>query len=249
MPDICVVIPCYNEEKRLNVPAVSAFLSEQPEIMLVFVDDGSRDRTGAMLDGLKKRFPGQIRVVKLARNRGKAEAVRAGMTVAGESKAPLVGYWDADFSTPLRLIPAMAELFVKKPKLEIVCGCRLKRLGADIRRSLLRHLIGRCFATMVSIFLELPVYDTQCGAKLFRSRTAELLFREPLITRWIFDVELFSRFIQYFGRRAALKRIYEHPLSEWRDVSGSTLTIWCAPRILLEFWRIAADTRRRLRDR
>ena len=51
------------------------------------------------------------------------------------------------------------------------------------------------------------------------------------------------------GRRAALRRIYEYPLPEWRDVSGSTLTVWCAPRILLEFWRIAADTRRRLRDK
>ena len=249
MPDICVVIPCYNEEKRLNVPAVSAFLSEQPKLMLVFVDDGSRDGIGVMLEELVKRFPWQIRVVTLERNGGKAEAVRAGMAAAVESEAPLVGYWDADFSTPLRLIPVMAELFEGKPRLEIVCGCRLQRLGADIRRSVFRHLVGRCFATLASLFLRLPVYDTQCGAKLLRVRTAKILFREPLVTRWIFDVELFSRFIQYFGRRAALRRIYEYPLPEWRDVSGSTLTVWCAPRILLEFWRIAADTRRRLRDK
>ena len=129
MPDICVVIPCYNEEKRLNVPAVSAFLSEQPKLMLVFVDDGSRDGTGVMLEELVKRFPWQIRVVTLERNGGKAEAVRAGMAAAVESEAPLVGYWDADFSTPLRLIPVMAELFEGKPRLEIVCGCRLQRLG------------------------------------------------------------------------------------------------------------------------
>ena len=190
MPDICVVIPCYNEEKRLNVPAVSAFLSEQPKLMLVFVDDGSRDGTGVMLGELVKRFPWQIRVVTLERNGGKAEAVRAGMAAAVESEAPLVGYWDADFSTPLRLIPVMAELFEGKPRLEIVCGCRLQRLGADIRRSVFRHLVGRCFATLASLFLKLPVYDTQCGAKLLRVRTAKILFREPLVTRWIFDVEL-----------------------------------------------------------
>lgn len=173
MPDICVVIPCYNEEKRLNVPAVSAFLSEQPKLMLVFVDDGSRDGTGVMLEELVKRFPWQIRVVTLERNGGKAEAVRAGMAAAVESEAPLVGYWDADFSTPLRLIPVMAELFEGKPRLEIVCGCRLQRLGADIRRSVFRHLVGRCFATLASLFLRLPVYDTQCGAKLLRVRTGE----------------------------------------------------------------------------
>lgn len=238
MPDICVVIPCYNEEKRLNVPAVSAFLSEQPKLMLVFVDDGSRDGTGVMLEELVKRFPWQIRVVTLERNGGKAEAVRAGMAAAVESEAPLVGYWDADFSTPLRLIPVMAELFEGKPRLEIVCGCRLQRLGADIRRSVFRHLVGRCFATLASLFLKLPVYDTQCGAKLFRRETAEALFAEPFTTRWLFDVELFDRYQRRYGRDAALHRICEHPLAVWHDVPGSTLRLRTAPRILLEFLRL-----------
>jgi len=83
------------------------------------------------------------------------------------------------------------------------------------------------FATLVSEMLRLPVYDTQCGAKLFRS-TPELrrILAEPFGTAWLFDVEILARLIgQSPGGTAAVERyLYELPLDEWRDVPGSKLT-------------------------
>ena len=132
----------------------------------------------------------------------------------------------------------MRREFERRPELDFVTGCRLRRLGADIRRSPLRHLVGRVFATAASLHLKLPVYDTQCGAKLFRRETAEALFAEPFTTRWLFDVELFDRYQRRYGRDAAMRRICEHPLAVWHDVPGSTLRLRTAPRILLEFLRL-----------
>lgn len=100
-------------------------------------------------------------------------------------------------------------------------------LGRSIRRNLFRHYISRLFATLAAFVLGMGVYDTQCGAKLFRN-TPEIkdLFREPFLSRWIFDVELIARLIQ--SRNASDKSpaadvIFECPLMEWQEVRGSKL--------------------------
>ncbi len=244
MPECVIVIPCHNEAARLDVDAVRNFLCTVPGTGIVTVDDGSSDGTRILLEEIAAAFPERCAVVVLPENRGKAEAVRAGVLRALEWKPELVGYWDADLATPFETVELMRSEFLRNPQLELVTGCRLRRLGGEVRRSLMRHLIGRCFATAASLLLRLPVYDTQCGAKLFRGDTAELLFAEPFLTRWLFDVELFFRFEASRGRVAALRRILEFPLPVWRDVGGSQLTLRSAPRILAEFLRLVRSFRR-----
>lgn len=234
MQKITLVIPCFNEAKRLDVAHFGRFLATHPECRVVPVNDGSTDGTQEVLDSLKERYPEQIEVVTLSANSGKAEAVRQGMFRALAAGTPFTGFWDADFAAPPETVRTMLELFDSRPELKIVTGCRLLRLGADIRRSGFRHLVGRIFATAASFHLNLPVYDTQCGAKLFRSETAAELFREPFVTRWIFDVELFDRFLAAYGREAAMRDICEFPLPEWHDVSGSTLKLSSASGIARE---------------
>ena len=222
-----VVIPCYNEAKRLRLDAFGAFLRgpASRNIELLFVNDGSRDATLSVLQTLRSHFPDKVRVLDKQPNAGKAEAVRHGMLHAiygGE--AEITGFWDADLATPLEQIPDMAEMLAARPNLMMVFGARVRLLGRAIHRQPLRHYLGRCFATVASSALRLPIYDTQCGAKLFRI-TPELktALADPFQSRWIFDVELLARFqVLHKGNPDLLKeQVYEYPLPEWTDVAGS----------------------------
>lgn len=222
-----IVIPCFNEEDRLNLGAFKDFTGEPHDIKFLFVNDGSKDRTAELINDLSSSDPSRFSAIHLSKNGGKAEAVRQGIIAAGKARQDYLGFWDADLATPLATISDFIDLAEGRPQLQIVMGSRVKLLGRKIDRRASRHYIGRFFATAVSLTLGLDVYDTQCGAKLFRSSSLILgLFREPFLSRWIFDVEILARLIQ--SRRGtdlpqAKDIICEFPLMEWRDVPGSKL--------------------------
>jgi dolichyl-phosphate beta-glucosyltransferase len=220
-----IIIPCYNEEKRLNVESFNEFTSPSHSVSFLFVNDGSTDRTLGLLQSLNAANPDKFTVLNLQPNRGKGEAVRQGFLSAVDSHPDYVGFWDADLATPLNAISEFLDFAESRPDLEMIIGARLKLLGRRVERSRSRHYLGRCFATVVSAVLGLDVYDTQCGAKLFRASSAmKELFEKPFHSRWIFDVEIIARLIQ--ARRSRdVKRaediIYEFPLREWRDIPES----------------------------
>ena len=220
-----IVVPCYNEAARLDSEAFRAFAAHEPSVEFLFVNDGSSDATLARLRELEASNRESFAILDLPRNLGKAEAVRAGLGVAFKSNADQVGYWDADLATPLDEIPRFVAVLERLPKIEIVFGARVQLLGRTVRRSSARHYLGRVFATAVSHVLGLPIYDTQCGAKLMR-RTPELaeLFATPFGVNWTFDVEILARLIQSRrrgGRTPAAEAVYELPLERWHDVAGS----------------------------
>jgi glycosyltransferase involved in cell wall biosynthesis len=222
-----VVVPCYNEARRIDAAAIGSFLGRFPGISLLLVDDGSTDDTPRLIEQLRQRHRRQIATLRLATNAGKAEAVRRGVQLALRRRPALVGYWDADLATPLDSIPRFVAVLRERPELVLVMGSRVALLGRQIRRRWMRHLLGRGFATAASLVLGLPVYDTQCGAKLFRvtPETVEL-FRQPFRTRWIFDVEILARMVaatRNVASRPAHVLIYEYPLEQWHDVQGSRL--------------------------
>jgi dolichyl-phosphate beta-glucosyltransferase len=217
-----IVVPCYNEELRLPADQFQRFLCES-QIHLVFVDDGSRDKTLDRLESLIDSGKDRMSILRSPVNQGKAEAVRQGLNFALDQNAEFIGYWDADLATPLEAIPEFMAVFAAKPDLDMVFGSRVKLLGRHVARKPGRHYLGRVFATVVSIMLRLPIYDTQCGAKIFRVRpgTRQLL-AEPFQTRWVFDVEILARYIRQLGSsQPAAQRIYEYPLNTWEDVGGS----------------------------
>ena len=230
---VAVVVPCYNEEKRLDTAAFKAFRLEGHDVSFLFVNDGSRDGTLQLLHSAG------FDVLDLERNSGKAEAVRRGIVAAMESGADVVGFWDADLATPLSEIPSFLEIFELRPAIEIIFAARVRLLGREISRRPSRHYVGRVGATLISSSLGLAVYDTQCGAKLFRvNDTMRKVFASPFLSRWIFDVEIIARFVQLRGRDAAARAIYELPIKKWHDVAGSKVKGRDFARALRDLWKI-----------
>lgn len=240
-----IVVPAYNEEKRFQSAEFSAFLRDRSGYGFVLVDDGSSDDTASVLDALAAEYPDRVQVVVLPENRGKAEAVRAGLTAALEhDDCAFVGYFDADLATPLRAIPEMRDVFDEQPHLDIVMASRVQLLGRSIERKRARHYAGRVFATFASVLLDMPVYDTQCGAKLFRVTPAlRDALVEPFLAGWVFDVELLRRLQIARKRHGDLpveEATFEFPLERWRDVGGSKVRLGDFPRAFGELARIYA---------
>ncbi len=249
-----IVVPCYNEADRLDVRAFSDFVSEAPHVRFVFVNDGSRDDTRHLLEQLCATNPRGLMLLDRPRNSGKAEAVRQGMLRALELGPDFAGYWDADLSTPLDAILAFHHHLEAHPSCEMVFGARVKLLGRNIERRPLRHYLGRVFATAASVVLRLPVYDTQCGAKLFRVTTRlPYLFATPFGSRWVFDVEILARLLGRWRSDGfdAATAIYEFPLTEWRDVAGSKVKPLDFPRAFVElvgiYWTYRPGSHRKPR--
>jgi dolichyl-phosphate beta-glucosyltransferase len=240
MSSAIIVIPCYNEAQRLQIHKFKDDVCDGHDQRFLFVNDGSTDGTLNVLQTICNEDPQRYAICNLPRNVGKAEAVRRGVLRAFDAEPDYVGYWDADLATPLETIPIFCELLDARPDLEIVFGARVRLLGRVIARSALRHYLGRMFATAASVVLGIGVYDTQCGAKLFRACPAiRSLFEEPFLTRWLFDVEILARLIhmrRVAGFPPVEEVIYEFPLDEWQDVAGSKVK---APDFAKAFFGLA----------
>jgi dolichyl-phosphate beta-glucosyltransferase len=247
---VCLVMPCFNERDRLRDDQVKE-LADDPRVTLVLVDDGSTDGTADVLQTIAQNHV-DVSVVLLASNRGKGEAVRAGLQRAVASGAAWVGYVDADMATPAHEIRRLIDVATEtgdevagRAGVDVVLGSRLALLGRDVRRSAFRHYTGRVFATLASLLLGKPVYDTQCGAKLLRRTDAlEQSIVRPFRSRWAFDVELLGRL-----DRAGVppERFWEEPLLVWHDVGGSRRTLRASLRASADLLLVWRDLRRNCR--
>jgi glycosyltransferase involved in cell wall biosynthesis len=226
-PVLVLIVPCYNEAARLNPQAFADFAAANPSAQLLFVDDGSTDGTFGVLEQLQALAPASIDVMRQPSRQGKGEAVRRGILEGMRLEPDFVGFWDADLSTPLRAVDDFLVLAARRPEMEVILGSRVMLMGRDIRRQAWRHYIGRVFATAVSHALDLPVYDTQCGAKVFKASDAiAAVFATPFRSRWIFDVEVLARYLALpteAGDPPRRARIYELALPVWHHVPGSKL--------------------------
>lgn len=222
--NIAVIVPCYNEAERLPVELFKKFIEEHHAFYFIFANDGSTDKTEDVLNELCALRHDRSECFSLDRNSGKAEAVRQGVLRAISRGAEAVCYWDADLATPLDVLPDFKDHMEKHPELDILLGARVKLLGRDIQRNAVRHYLGRLFATVAACVLKLAVYDTQCGAKMFRiNERTQNIFDQKFKSKWIFDVELIARYLEK-GKKASddyKERICEWPLPVWRDVAGS----------------------------
>ena len=225
-PGPVIIVPCYNEEHRLDRQAFAA-LADSGLVRLLFVDDGSTDGTSRVLGDLG-RASAAVEVVELPRNVGKAEAVRQGFRWAIDAGAPMVGYFDADLATPGPELLRMVRTLEGRDDLAAVFGSRVARLGSHIERSPFRHYTGRIFATFASWALNVAVYDTQCGAKVFRvNPNLVAAFDVPFRSSWSFDVQLCRRLFDGTPDLPGLpvEAFLELPLDTWQDVAGSKVDV------------------------
>ena len=241
-----VVVPCYNEESRLDAAPFIAF-ARAGRAHLLFVDDGSTDGTSGLLRQVRDAARDRVDVLSLGANLGKAEAVRRGLLRALDAGAPIVAYCDADLSAPLDEVARLVDL-VAGGAARVAIGARVAMLGAHIDRRPIRHYLGRVFATAASLVLSTVVYDTQCGAKCFRASPAlRAALGAPFLSTWAFDVELLGRLLSGGPDvpPLGLDEFLEVPLRQWRDVGRSRLTLAAMAGALFDLVRIRRDLRRR----
>jgi dolichyl-phosphate beta-glucosyltransferase len=244
-PELALVVPCHNEAARLDPDAFVRFLATHPAVELVFVDDGSEDGTSEVIERIRAAAPAAVTALRHSPRRGKGEAVRAGILAGLANQARLVGFFDADLSTPLEAVDDFLAVLRDRPTVELVLGSRVMLMGRSIKRKATRHYFGRVFATAVSHALDLPVYDTQCGAKIVRVNAATAgLFTAPFHSGWIFDVELIGRYLQVPvgpGEPRRRDRLYELVLKEWHDRPGSKLRWYDFARAMIDLGYIWRD--------
>lgn len=235
-PWVSVVIPAYNEERRLpsTLRIVVAHLrARKLPFEVVVADDGSRDETA----DLAGEIGPEVRVLRLP-HRGKGAAVRAGVLAAN---GDLLLVTDADLSTPIveldRLVDALRRC-------EVAIGSRhVAGSRVAVRQRLDRRLMGRAFNLLVQALLLPGLRDTQCGVKLFRRDVAMAVFERCRAEGFAFDVEVLS-LARQLGYRVA-----EVPV-EWRNSPDSRVRpLLDVPLMFLELLAIRRRCRREVRPR
>jgi dolichyl-phosphate beta-glucosyltransferase len=222
MTEICIIIPFYNEEKRFDIEKFERFSESHSDIFFCLVNDGSSDRTLSVISDLRSQNE-KITILNLLQNKGKAEAIRFGVNhMLASQEFEFIAFLDADFSAPLESIPYMLDA---SPGKSVILGSRIMYLGTTILRNSFRHYVGRVFATLASEMLNLPIYDTQCGAKIFSVEMAEIAFNSHFITTWLFDLELIMRIVNKYGWDYFSKNAKEVPLQEWIEKGGSKVKL------------------------
>ncbi len=234
-----IVIPCYNEAKRLHGEQFESFLKEHDNVTYCFVNDGSSDDTLSVLNNMALKLGGHVVVLDSKENLGKAESVRKGLIylLNREKEFEIIGFLDADLSTSLDQFQRLC-VHLKDHSLNAVFGSRIRRMGSVIKRSALRHYIGRVVATLIGVITGLPIYDSQCGAKVFKSSALKDILADEFQTKWLFDVELILRLKNHLGSSLMSKKVHEFPLDQWLEVGDSKITMTELFRIPLELFKV-----------
>ena len=186
-PELSIVIPSFNEEKRLpaTLERIARYINTSDrETEVIVVDDGSADGTIGVAESFRGKI-GNMRVVANGRNRGKGYSVRHGFT---EASGEIVLFTDADLSAP---IEEADKLLAKMDEYDLAIGSRaVNRELIEVHESKFRELAGIIFNRIVRVILRLPFVDTQCGFKAFRRQKCKTIFAQQTIERFGFDPEL-----------------------------------------------------------
>jgi len=184
---LSIVIPAYNEEKRIKktLEVIVLFLKKKSyEFEIIIVDDGSKDLTVKKVEEIRGKNP-EIKILKNEKNMGKGYSVKRGVL---EANGKFIFFTDADLSTP---IEELEKFFSEIKNYDIVIGSRaIKGANIAIHEPRYREILGRIFCKFVRFWCVPGFADTQCGAKMFRRDAAKKIFSLQKLSRFAFDVEI-----------------------------------------------------------
>ena len=227
-----LIVPFFNESKRWNETYWQELLQEG--FNLIFVDDGSTDKTKDIISSFAKS-ENDVDCLFLKVNVGKANAVRQGLLqgLATKSECSLFGYLDADAAFAIGDIVNLHSISEQNSNLDIDAfwSSRVKLLGNAISRNFTRHYISRILTTYIAHDIPNFPYDSQSGLKLFRkSKELSSSLVDKFETRWFLDLELMLRLL----RLNSNYKICEIPVSEWTDKIGSKIKYSEVINVLVE---------------
>jgi len=232
-PVVSVVIPAYNEEKRIGpyLEKIRTYFSRTKEAHeILVVSDGSRDGTANLVrEWMKKPGFEALGLINYEQNRGKGHAVRMGMRAA---RGSIQLFTDADGSTPIEELERLRPK-IEKEGFDLAVGSR-QLSSADVQRNIKphRYIIGQCFRLCRTIMLNVSVSDSQCGFKLCSKKASEIIFNAALVDGFAFDVE-----VLFLAAKAGMK-IAEVPVN-WQDDAASRVNLLIDPfKMLRDMARI-----------
>jgi len=213
--EISIIIPAYNEEKRI-LPTLNDYYDFFKEkfnntFEIIIVPNNCSDNTQEIVKEFAKDKP-EIRIFNISYYSGKGGAVMKGFELA---KGNYIGFTDADNSTtPENFI----KLYENKGNHDVIIASR-KIKGALIypKRKPSQDLLSFIFNQLANFLFKFKIKDTQCGAKIFTRETTSILIKNYTETGWMFDIDLL-----YICKKRK-KKILEYPIV-WTDAEGSNLT-------------------------
>jgi dolichyl-phosphate beta-glucosyltransferase len=224
-PELTVVIPAYNEERRLSatLESIRAYFATR-HYQIIVVDDGSSDATAEQA----RRFAG-VEVLRLDKRQGKGAAVRHGMMAAGGER---ILFCDADRSTAITFLRSLEAAMVENGADVAIASRGLKASKILVSQPIYRVWLGKVFNLIVQAALLPGIWDTQCGFKLFSRRAARDIFARAKLDGYSFDVEAL-----YLARKLGY-RIVELPVA-WRNDPDSRVKVYRdSLQMLRDLWRI-----------
>jgi glycosyltransferase involved in cell wall biosynthesis len=188
-PELSIVIPAFNEEKRLptTLERIHNYVNARHwETEVIVVDDGSTDRTAEVVRAWQSQIP-SLCLLQNGTNRGKGYSVRAGMLAA---RARVVMFTDADLSAPIEEADKLLAV-LGGGRYDVAIGSRaVDRRMILVHQSRFRELAGILFNKLVQLVTGVPFVDTQCGFKAFLSEAARPIFEQQRIEGFGFDPEI-----------------------------------------------------------
>ncbi|MEL6557172.1 MAG: glycosyltransferase [Bacteroidota bacterium] len=220
-----IVIPCYNESSRLDLSTFISFARRNKGSVLCFVNDGSADMTRSTLASIKNLVHDNVYICEVTENAGKANAVRTGsMMLYKETDVDTIGFLDADLSTSFEDYQELIVAMEENSRKSIVFGSRnMKSSEATIERNPIRKMLSEIIRLLIFLIIRVKIYDSQCGAKVFKRALIPKIYETGFCSRWLFDVEIILRLRKMLGKKEFLKIFLEKPLNSWVHMDGSKL--------------------------